>query len=743
MNQEIAISVKNKIAETDFSEVVSFNSIYRLKFSFDEEWDDFPFRVAVVMWAGGVAEKLFTGTECEMPQVCSLSADTVLVGVYSKFGEKRIASSFVNLRCEAGAGGYPQPRPSASLHEQVLSFLNQKDWDIFADKVAEGIYSAVRVNKKGLVTEGMKIVEVGEDSVETPSEELAPGGIFFRLKNGVYTPCYYDGSALRELALSASGSGGTAGKLEHSLTIGDSSFDGSEDVTVELGGLARKDTVENSDLAVGCVGTSELAVNAVQGVHIAEGAVGTAKLAEKSVTGAKLADGAVKAGKNISVTRDSDNGFVVSATVSSSEGGVTSVNGKTGDVTLSTEDFGLGALARKDTVENSDLAVGCVGTSEIAADSVAGVHIMAGAIGTEKLAANAVTGAKVSENLVKAGEHIKVTRDGESNFVVGSDSAVFSVNGETGDVVLDQDKLGLADVAYSGNYHDLVGAPDTGVFSVNGQTGAVWIDKDTLGLADIALTGSYHDLVDAPESGVLSVNGQTGAVTLTGDSLGLAKVATSGSYKDLKDKPSASGVTSVNGKTGAVKLTANDLGLGALASKDTVENSDLEVGCVGTSEIAADSIAGVHLMENAVGTAKIANKAVTGAKLADGAVKAGTNISVTRDSDSAFVISSTAVGGALPDNVITNSSEAENGADLNDLLCGVYSVVGTSSKPCTHTPVSLDNTSGSDCYWILIAIPTANRSRCVQLAFSGREDGVGRIRYLNGGVWSAWTSIAA
>ena len=71
MNQEIAISVKNKIAETDFQEVVSFNSVYRLKFDFDEEWDEYPYRVAVVMWANGVAEKLFTGTECEMPKALS------------------------------------------------------------------------------------------------------------------------------------------------------------------------------------------------------------------------------------------------------------------------------------------------------------------------------------------------------------------------------------------------------------------------------------------------------------------------------------------------------------------------------------------------------------------------------------------------------------------------------------------------------------------------------------------------
>ncbi len=643
MNQEIAISVKNKIAETTFSEVVSFNSVYRLKFAFDEEWNNYPSRVAVVMWAGGAAEKLFTGTECEMPQITSLDADSVLIGVYSRLGTERIASSFVRLRCEAGAGGFPRPKPSASLHEQVLSFLNEKDWEIFADKVAEGIYSAVRVNKKGLVTEGMKIIEVSKDQAGQPSEELAPGGIFFRLQDGVYVPHYFDGEKLEELKLSASG-----GSLGHTLKIGDQSYDGTQDVTVTLGKLAKKDTVAQGDLGAGCVGTQS----------IADGAV----------TGKKLADGAVK-----------------------------------------------------------------------------------------------------------AGEHISVARDAGGDLAVSAKDVVFSVNGERGDVIVDQDFLGLADIAYSGNYRDLIGAPDTGVYSVNGQTGKVWIDKDSLGLADVAVSGSFLDLVDAPESGVLSVNGQTGNVILTADLMGLAKVATSGSYNDLKDKPEggSGGVTSVNGQTGEVTISASTLGLGALATKDTVARGDLDAQCVGSGEIRFGSILSDHISGSAVGNKKLAKDAVTEEKIADGAVtgaklgadavKAGANISVTRDGSNNVVIATslttgvTSVNGKTGDVTLDKQTLGLGGltddrqfplnfdppTDFNEMQNGMFCVVGSSSHVCTHFPVSVDNVSGSSCVWFVFSASSSDNSYRAQLAVSGKTDRSVCVRVYSSGSWSAWKELGA
>lgn len=165
-------------------------------------------------------------------------------------------------------------------------------------------------------------------------------------------------------------------------------------------------------------------------------------------------------------------------------------------------------------------------------------------------------------------------------------AAVTSVNGQTGTVTISKYDLGLADVALTGSYNDLTDKPPAAaVTSVNGQTGVVTISKYDLGLADIALTGDFHDLggynvsdagkylrvdddgtgvswVSGTSGGVVSVNGQTGVVTISKYDLGLADVALTGSYNDLRDKPPAAGVTSVNGQTGVVTISKHDLGLG-------------------------------------------------------------------------------------------------------------------------------------------------------------------------------------
>ena len=123
----IEITVKDKIATTDFSEVVSLNNNYRLNFHFDEEWKSYTDRVAVVKWENGSAEQLFQGSECDMPRVDSITSEYVQIGVYSILGGKRISSSFVTLRCMAGACAKPAAKPVDSLHEQILDYLNQHE----------------------------------------------------------------------------------------------------------------------------------------------------------------------------------------------------------------------------------------------------------------------------------------------------------------------------------------------------------------------------------------------------------------------------------------------------------------------------------------------------------------------------------------------------------------------------------------------------------------------------------------
>ena len=546
--QTILIRVRGKRAETDFSELVSFNeNSYRLQFDFDGEWADYSQRVAVVLWAGGCREQLFTGTSCDMPAVLSPDCDTALVGVYSADGAGgRIASSFVRLRCLAGAYCEGEESPPASLHEQILELLNKYDFSALEQKVTSGTYSAVDVNAYGFVTGGKQIVEVGEEGQTTPSASLADGGIFIKRTSGGDTLCYYADGVLTPVT---SGGGGGEGAV------------------TSVNGQTGDVTISKNDLG--------LAVVALTGSY-----------------------------NDLQDTPE--------------EGAVTSVNGQTGDVTISKNDLGLAVVAL--TGSYNDLLDKPVSTG-------------------------------------------------------GDDeSAVTSVNGQTGDVTISKFDLGLAQVALTGSYNDLADKPTfagTAVTSVNGQTGDVTISKNDLGLAVVALTGSYNDLLDKPvltggddESAVTSVNGQTGDVTISKFDLGLAQVALTGSYNDLADKPTFTGgggaVTSVNGQTGDVTISKNDLGLGLL------------------------------------------------------------------DNERQLPISSVVWYGG-------------NFNTLDDTGC--YYVEGSSDLPCYNAPTSNKN-SASSCRWFLLTMSHADEGNNItQVAFSLMSDCAIRIRNYSGGSWCAWKTV--
>ena len=520
----ITIRVREKHAESDFCDLISFNeNSYRLKFDFDSEWTNYPQRVAVVLWAGGCREQLFTGDECDMPAVSSPECDTALVGVYSSDGNgKRIASSFVRFRVLAGAHAEPDETPPASLHEQILDFLNDFDFSLLTQKVTPGSYSSVDVNAYGFVTGGKHIIEVGIAGQTQPSSTLADGGLFFRKEESGYTLCYFDGTTLTAITGIAGGSGGAVTSVNGET--GDvivSKFDlGLADVAL---------TGSYDDLV------DKPAAAAVTSVNGETGDV----IVSKFDLG--LADVALTGSYNDLIDKPTSTG----------ESAVTSVNGETGDVIVSKFDLGLADVALSGSY--NDLV------DKPAAAAVTSVNGETGDVFVTKfdlgLADVALTGSY--DDLVDK----------------PAAAAVTSVNGETGDVFVTKFDLGLADVALSGSYDDLLNKPTipaaAAVTSVNGETGDVFVTKFDLGLADVALTGSYNDLIDKPTSvggsAVTSVNGETGDVIVSKFDLGLATVALTGSYNDLIDKPtfgeSTSSVTSVNGLTGDVMVSKFDLGI--------------------------------------------------------------------------------------------------------------------------------------------------------------------------------------
>ena len=337
------------------------------------------------------------------------------------------------------------------------------------------------------------------------------------------------------------------------------------------------------------------------------------------------------AGKCLKVT---DDGASLEWDNVSSSGAVTSVNGQTGDVTITKNDLGLSMVALSAPNYNIADAGKCLKVTddgiglEWANDNTGGgsggavtsVNGQTGDVTITKndLGLSMVALSAPNYNIADAGKCLKVTDDGiglewaNDNTGGGSGGAVTSVNGQTGDVTISKFDFGLAQVALTGSYDDLADKPDIGllVTSVNGQTGDVTISKNDLGLSMVALNAPNYNALDAGKclkvtndgiglewanvstggggDVVTSVNGQTGDVTISKFDLGLSMVALSAPDYDSSDagkclKVAAGGtglewandntgggggaVTSVNGQTGDVTISKNDLGLGLLLNK--------------------------------------------------------------------------------------------------------------------------------------------------------------------------------
>ena len=316
--QEITIRVTGKRAETDFGDLVSFNeNSYRLKFDFDSEWNDYSQRVAVVLWAGGCAEQVFTGSACDMPAVASPDCDTALVGVYSSNGAgKRIASSFVRLRCLPGAYCEPPEAPPKSLHEQILDLLNAFDFSALGVKLPAGTYSSVEVNAYGFVTGGKQIVEIGGEGQTQPSSSLADGGIFFRKEEDGYTLCHYEDGTLTAITGLGGGSGGAV---------------------TSVNGLTGAVTIDKFDLGLPQVALTG-SYNDLEDLPEA-----AAVTSVNGLTGAVTIDKFDLGLPQVALT-GSYNDLLDKPTSTGGGGAVTSVNGLTGAVTIDKFDLGLGAV---------------------------------------------------------------------------------------------------------------------------------------------------------------------------------------------------------------------------------------------------------------------------------------------------------------------------------------------------------------------------------------------------------------
>lgn len=206
----------------------------------------------------------------------------------------------------------------------------------------------------------------------------------------------------------------------------------------------------------------------------------------------------------------------------------------------------------------------------------------------------------------------------ELGLVTPATEAVQSVNGETGNVVLDGNDIDYDSTKTINQQIDAVAASiNYPVTSVNEKTGAVVLDG-----MDIDYDSSYtiNQKIDAvaadiPVVPVQSVNGETGDVVLDGDDIAYnsslsvnQKIDAVESSIPVVDYP----VTSVAGKTGAVELYASDIMIqdtasGAVASFTTSLVKPL-VNC--TTEAGATTV--TRCGKNLIDTSKLGDGYISG-----------------------------------------------------------------------------------------------------------------------------------
>jgi hypothetical protein len=245
---------------------------------------------------------------------------------------------------------------------------------------------------------------------------------------------------------------------------------------------------------------------------------------------------------------------------------------------------------------------------------------------------------------------------------------------------------------------------NTGVLTVNGESGNVSINASNLpGLATVASTGLYSDLIGAPAPYVLPV---ATATVLGGIMVGSGLSITQSGV--LSVTPVTEPVTSVSGQTGAVVVEATDNG--APNSQSLIVNSGATTGDIilnrlavagsglaistadGVTTITSSGLEGavltvdgqspnaqgnvvVQAVDNVgTGNSLIENSGATTGNLTFNKIYAGSNITVTPDTDGNLVIAGTVNQYTLPPATSTTLGGVTAGANVTISSTGVISV---------------------------------------------------------------------
>lgn len=302
--------------------------------------------------------------------------------------------------------------------------------------------------------------------------------------------------------------------------------------------------------------------------------VGVGTMAAQTLTSLAIAGGA-----NVTVTTTSG-----VFTIIGRDPPVTSVNGKTGVVTLVASEVGAASASHTHVAANvTDFATEAAKYGPVS--SVNGKTGTVTLVATDVTAASATHAHSYVQTLngqtgtvtITAGANVTVTTSAGVITIAAAAATgsgnVLSVNGRTGVVVLNSTDVSAASVVHThvaANITDFAAeaAKYGPVSSVNGRTGTVTMVALDVSAASASHTHVVANITDfaseaAKYGPVSSVNGKTGTVTLVASDVSAASASHTHVAANITDFAAEAAkygpVSSVNGRTGTVTLVALDV----------------------------------------------------------------------------------------------------------------------------------------------------------------------------------------
>lgn len=132
---EVHVEKRHATNVTISARPVCGNKDYRIRFSFDEEWDAYENKTARFVTESGHMDVLFAGNECPMPMLSGVR--WVEIGVYA--GDLRTTTpAYVPVDRSILCGEIPvHPDPPEDIYNQLLARLNEMEQEVVSPEAIE------------------------------------------------------------------------------------------------------------------------------------------------------------------------------------------------------------------------------------------------------------------------------------------------------------------------------------------------------------------------------------------------------------------------------------------------------------------------------------------------------------------------------------------------------------------------------------------------------------------------------